>query len=321
MMMLNNIINTIKNARSIAILPHISIDGDALGSSLALGMALKRLNKSVSICLEEEIPYIYNFLPGKELISSYITEQGNAYDVIVALDTGDIGRLGKRAELLQLAGKTINIDHHNTNSEYAFLNFVQTSSSAVGEIIYQVVRMMGLNLDRDISTCLYVAIATDTGGFRFSNTTALTHQITADLINNGVNVSEISDLIFDSTTLPKVKLTGLAIKSLEILENGKVAYITMTNDMFVSTGAKEEDCDGIVNIGRNIRGVEVAVMFRPKENGETRVNFRSKSYLDVAQIANFYKGGGHKKAAGCTTHGNLDDVKKSILNDIKEALY
>lgn len=319
-MILNNIISALKGAGSIAIMPHVSADGDALGSSLALAFALKKLGKDVKVYLEEEIPYIYNFLPGKQFVEVY-KGTFRSFDVAAALDTGDIERLGERADIFKGAKITANIDHHNTNSEFAFYNHVQTTSSAVGEIIYQLIKMLGLSLDPDTATCLYVAITTDTGGFRFSNTTAITHQIAGDLINNGVNVSEISQRVFDSTSLEKVKLMGEAINSLELFEGGRVGFITITEDIMKNTGAKEEDCDGIVNIARNINGVEVAVMIRQRGNGELKINFRSKSHVDVSAIAGMYGGGGHKRAAGCTVQGNLEDIRKKVLDDIIEVLY
>jgi bifunctional oligoribonuclease and PAP phosphatase NrnA len=318
-MVLEKIISVFNTSENIAILPHISADGDAIGSSLALAQALVKLNRKAVVFLEESIPAVYNFLPGCELAKVFTTDN-TRFDAVVALDTGDIGRLGDRKEIFEDGKITINIDHHNTNSEFAFYNYVSTGSSAVGEIIYQLIKMMGLEIDSDMSTCLYVAIATDSGGFRFSNTTKLTHLIISDLISKGISVAEVSQKIFDSTSFEKVKLMGAAADSLELVEKGKIAIITITNDVLKKSGAKEEDCDGIINMGRNIRGVEVAVMLRQWDNGEIKVNLRSNSNLDVSAIASMYNGGGHKKAAGYITKGSLDDVKNKLLKDIKEVL-
>lgn len=318
--MITNKINSIlKDAGSIAILPHVFADGDALGSSIALGLALKKLNKDIVIYLEEDIPYLYNFLPGKSLTEIY-SGKIKKFDVVVALDTGDLDRLGKRLDVFNSIPVTVNIDHHQTNTEFAFYNHVNTGSAAVGEIIYQMIKTLGLDIDTDISTCLYVALTTDTGGFRFSNTTSVTHQIAGDLINNGISVAEISQQVFDSTSVEKVKLMGMAVNTLELFENNKVAIITLSDDIIKASGAKDEDCDGIVNIGRNIRGVEVAAVLRQRSNGEIKVNLRSNRYVDVASIANMYKGGGHKKAAGFTVEGNINDIKQKLLQDIKEVL-
>jgi len=239
---------------------------------------------------------------------------------VLILDTGDLERLGKRVEIFNSIKHTVNIDHHTTNTEFASVNLVNTKAAAVGELIYQLIKSMEISLDQDISTCLYVAVATDTGGFRYSNTTALTHQITADLINNGVDVSKISQIVFETVPYKKVKLMGLAIDTIEISENGKLAFISVTEEMMKKTDASEEDCDGLVNIARNIEGVEVAVLVRQRSKDEFKINFRSQNYVDVSAIARKYSGGGHMKAAGCTLKGNMEEIKQMLKKDIKEVL-
>lgn len=315
----NKIITVISDENRVAILPHVSADGDALGSSMALALALKTLNKEPTIYIEEEIPFSYSFLPGKEFVKVY-SDKPDKYRLVIALDTGDMKRLGQRVSIFNDADTTINLDHHPTNTEFAQMNLVKANSSAVGEMIYQLVRMMGVAIDKDMATCLYVAIATDTGGFRYSNTTPVTHQIAADLINSGVDVANISQLVFETTSLPKVKLMGMAIDKMEILEDGKLAFINVTDDMIKNAGAREEDCDGIVNIGRNIIGVEVSLLIRQRAGEEFKINFRSKNYVDVSAIANRHSGGGHKRAAGCTIKGCMDDIKNMLIKEIREVL-
>ncbi|HOJ11988.1 MAG TPA: bifunctional oligoribonuclease/PAP phosphatase NrnA [Clostridiales bacterium] len=317
-MILDEIIDVISISRSISVLPHISADGDALGSGLALALALSRTNKNVAVYLEENIPRLYSFLPGQEMVEVF-PESVEIPDTAIAIDTGDIERLGKRIELFKKANNRINIDHHYTNTKFADLNYVCVNSSAVGEIIYQIINMMGFSLDKDISTCLYVAITTVTGGFRYENTTYKTHLIASDLLKSGINIQEISSKVFDSISKEKVKLTGAAISSLELLEDERIAFITVTERMMEETGALEEECEGIINLGRNIYGVEIAALFREKQ-GEVKVSFRSNSDVDVSTIANRYSGGGHKKAAGCTIKGTLHEVKKKILNDMSDIL-
>jgi len=322
-MILIDIINILRKSKKVFIMPHISVDGDGLGSSLALGLALEKIGTSVEVWLEEDVPNVYNFLPGSKLVKVYNSESnlpGEGIGTVVALDAGDLSRLGKRVEIFNNAEITINIDHHNTNDQFAQYNFVNVTSSSVGEILYQLIKMMGIEFDTDIATCLYVAISTDTGGFRYSNTTSVTHQIAGDLLNSGVNVAEVSQEIFDTVSYEKVMLMGAAINSLELFENGRIAFITISDDVMKSTGAKEEECDGIVNIGRNIRGVEVAVMVRSRTDGEVKVNLRSNSYVDVSEIAKRYSGGGHKRAAGCTVKGNSEDIKSKLLDDIRKVL-
>ncbi|MGI6778160.1 MAG: DHH family phosphoesterase [Acetivibrionales bacterium] len=320
-MTLKDISNIISRSNSIALLPHISADGDALGSSLALGIALKGLNKKVCIFLEEDIPNTYTFLPCLELVKKYGEEEADGfYDTVIALDTGDLSRLAERKEIFAGGKVTINIDHHSVNSNYAEHNYVRPNHSAVGEIIYELLGLLGINIDYSIALCLYVAIATDTGGFRFSNTTAYTHSIISKLIGKGIDVADVSRKVFEETSIEKVKLTAKAANSLELLEDGKLAVAMITSAMMKDSGAKEEDCDGIVNIGRNIRGVEASVLLREVGQREVRVNLRSNNYVDVAAVARHFSGGGHKNAAGCTIESTLKEAKEKVLEEIRKNL-
>ena len=313
------IIKLISEAGSVAIYPHVSADGDAIGSSLALGMALRNAGKKVSVYIEEDIPTVYRFLPGGELAGFY---DGNdeVADLNIALDTGDVGRLGSRAEAYFMAPCTINIDHHVTNTKYAHLNFVNAVSASTGEITYLLLKKLKMEINADIATCLYTAIATDTGGFQYQNTTAETHKIIAELLSTGINVGEISQRIYDNTTYERLKLNAKSIELLELHENSKLAVVALSLDDILSTGAKEEDCDGIVNIGRSIESVEVSALIKEKGNNEIRVNLRSKNYVDVSEVAAAFDGGGHKRAAGCTIIGTVEEAKRKIIEAIKERL-
>lgn len=315
----DNIIPVIKNARKITILPHISADGDALGACTGLAIALKSLNKDVSVFLEEQLPEIYGFLPGKNLTEVF-TRYNQSPDLCIALDTGDIERLGERVSIFNDSRVTVNIDHHSTNTEFAFYNHVETEAPAVGEIIFRLLKELDVDINTEIALCLYVALITDTGGFRYGNTTPAAHKMAAELVEKGLDVAGISQWIFETVSIGKTMLIGEAINSLELLHCGKTAFITLTDEAMLKTGAKEEDCEGIVNIGRNIKGVEVAAVFRKKINGEIKVNLRSKSYADVSSIASMFGGGGHKRAAGFTAEDSIDNIKQMLLKDIGEVL-
>ncbi|HEY9062387.1 MAG TPA: bifunctional oligoribonuclease/PAP phosphatase NrnA [Pseudobacteroides sp.] len=318
-MTLSDIVAHVKNYDNIAILPHVQADGDAWGSCLALGIALKKLNKRVTVIGEEKIPYIYEFLPQLEMIA-YNGHEDKVFDLVISLDTGDMGRVGNRSNVFETTQNTVNIDHHSTNTGFAKYNYLDVDAAATGEIVYEIINILNVEVDADIATCLYVAIATDTGCFKFSNTTFKTHAIASDLVKRGVNVAAVSQRVFDSTTKEKVRLIGRAINTLELLEDGRLAFISITNDMLIAAGAKEEDCDGIVNIGRNIEGVESSVVIREKSAGEYKVNLRSKSYVDVGRVAFKFGGGGHKMAAGCTIKGDLESVRKSLHDELKRLL-
>jgi len=323
-MVFNSLITELNKSDRIAILPHISADGDSLGSSFALGMALRKMNKQVVVFLEEPIPYIFDFLPGKELSRVYLEERQDkdnvAFDLVVALDTGSLDRLGKRVSVFNNARVTLNIDHHSTNSEFAHINYVRAEVSSVGEIIYRLLNTMNVDIDRDIAACLYVSISTDTGGFRYSNTKPETHRIAAELIEKDINVSEISQRVFETNSLEKVKLMAHTIDSLQLFYGGKVAVIAITDEIIKSVGAKDEDSEGLVNIARSIQGVEVAVMLKENSDHTIKVNLRSNNYIDVAAVANHFSGGGHKRAAGCIIKASLEEAKTMLLDKIKNVL-
>jgi len=314
-----DIISGIKNCNNIAILPHIQADGDAWGSCIALGIALKRLGKDIKIISEETIPKIYGFLPLEDIVI-YQGTNNHSFDMVIALDTGDIGRIGNRIEVFNSTDNTVNIDHHGTNTGFARYNYIDVNAAATGEIIYELINLLNVEIDTDIATCLYVAIATDTGCFKFNNTTSKTHEIVSDMVKNGVKIAEVAQKVFDSTTKERVMLMGYAINTLELFEEGRLAFICITNEMLRAANAGDEDCDGIVNIGRNIEGVESSVVIREKSQGEYKINLRSKSYIDVGQVAFKFGGGGHKMAAGCTIKGDLDSVKKSVYEELKRLL-
>jgi len=317
---LQSIAYQIQSSEDICILPHVYADGDALGASLALALALERLGKKVKVYLEEDIPDVYNFLPQKEKMVVYNGEDINSNCLVIALDTGDTDRLGKRISVFEKAEITVNIDHHGTNTLFAKYNYVDRKASATGEIVYYLVKILNTEIDDYIAICLYVAISTDTGNFRYSNTTSETHTIVADLVKRNIDIAALSRQLFDTVSLEKTRLTGKVINSIELLHAGKTAVMVITNAMLAETGAKEEDCDGMVNIGRNIKGVEVAVLFRENSKGNVKVNLRSNEYVDVSKIAFEFSGGGHPRAAGCTVEGDLQAVKKSVVERISREL-
>lgn len=318
--MLKKIADAVKRAEKIAILPHIAADGDAVGSSLALAIELSSKGKDVSVILEEGIAQIYGFLPGIELACIYPAGKRD-FDLVMALDCGDIERLGGRKEIFENAAVTVNIDHHQTNRGFADYDLVDPSSAATGEIIYRLLEQLGSIAGKDAAICLYTAITTDTGSFRYSSTTSMTHVICAELLKKGIDIADISKRVFDTVSYGKVRLTGEAINSLELFFDGKVAVMALTEEAIKRSGAAEEDSDGIINMARNIRGVEAAAMLRQMSNGDIKVNLRSNYSLDVSLLAAKYSGGGHKRAAGFTINGgDLQSVKKILLEDLEGML-
>lgn len=307
-------IEIVKSSKTIYLCSHVQPDGDNIGSLLALGMAIKKLNKDVNIIKVDEIPKDFLFLPNIDMIKEQNTL--GTIDLFISLDNGDIERLGIGKELALRAKKIINIDHHITNDNFGDINIVVPSAAATGEIIYRFINEMGVEIDKDIATCIYVAISTDTGSFMYDSTTSITHLIAADLINKGIDLNEIIVNIYQSRSLSRTKLHITALNTLELLCEGKVAVVSVSRKMLEECNSNMEDAEGIVSYIRDIEGVEIACILKEVEDEEIKISLRSKSKINVAEICSKYNGGGHKRAAGCTINKNIYDAKETILKEI-----
>jgi phosphoesterase RecJ-like protein len=307
------IVDKIMESNKIAIMSHIMPDGDNVGSSLALYNALKKSGKDVYLILDDEIPKIYKFLKNSDKVER--PGQYESFDAVIALDCGDAGRLGKSRLYLE-NNFVINIDHHISNDEFGDLNLVDSNAAATAEIIYQIIKILGIEMDSEIAECLYTAIVTDTGQFQYSNTTSETHQIIGDLIRSGVNVSLMFERIYQNSSKEKVMLMKTALDTLEFFHDDRISCISLTLEQMRRINAAEEDSDGIINLARDIECVEVAIFLKELEPGRIKVGLRSKKSVDVASVSLQFGGGGHVRAAGCTLNGTIEDVKAKVLDAV-----
>ncbi|MBC7766038.1 MAG: bifunctional oligoribonuclease/PAP phosphatase NrnA [Hyphomonadaceae bacterium] len=298
----------------IALLSHVSPDGDTLGSCFALQLALQALGKEVEVVTGEEIPPIFDFLNGR-----YLIETEKIYDTVVCLDCGDIGRLKDRKALFDRATTTINIDHHMTNSNFAQHNVVEEHAST-SEMVLALIERLGAPLTKEIATWLYVAITTDTGGFKYSNTKAETHVTIAKLMAYDLDIAEINRRIFEMMTLTKLKLTAHTMSNIHFYENGKIAVATLDYETLHQAQAESGDIDGLTRIPISVEGVEVGMLATEVVKGEIKISFRSNRYVNVAEIATKYGGGGHAKAAGCSVNGEMEHILADILLTVTNAL-
>ncbi len=311
---LQKIAELLLDAGDIVILPHINADGDALGASLALGLALKTLNKEVDVLIEEEVPSNLDFLPGQELIKANPQKK---YSAAINIDNGDITRLGQREPYFWNANVKLSIDHHTTNKVEADYSYVNTKSSATGEIMYNfIINYLNVAIDKDMALCLYTAIVTDTGGFRYTNTTSETMRICADLLDFKIDFPYVIKKVFDMVSYAKLSLMKQTMNSLLLYGNRKLAVSYLTYEDIEKLNVKNDDFEGLVNIGRNLEGVEVSLFLREDPEGNFRGNLRSNDYVDVSQIAENFGGGGHKRAAGFNISGDLDDIVDKLVNAI-----
>lgn len=307
----------IEEAKTIHLASHVQPDGDNIGSLLGLGLALEKIGKKVYFLKTDYVPKDFLFLPGSEKIMDY---DGEDIDLFISLDSSDEERLGDNGELLAKAKRTINIDHHVSNTLYSDINIVDSKAAATCEIVFKLIKALDIEFDKSIATCLYTGISTDTGSFMYDNTDEETHLIAAELLRIGIDKEEININIWQNKSLLKTKLFIKTLDTLETYFDDKLAIVAITRDNLRSIGASMEDSEGIVSFVRDIDTVEVAVVLKEFEDDEIKVSMRSKRYVDVAELCAIFGGGGHKKAAGCTIKAGIDEVKADLLEEIEKVI-
>ncbi|MFH0924814.1 MAG: bifunctional oligoribonuclease/PAP phosphatase NrnA [bacterium] len=315
---MNPIIQTLKQYQNFLITSHVNPDGDSLGSEIALAMALKKMNKEVVVLGKEGIPGLYKFLPGVDLIKNqeYISDY-KSY-VAIILDCGDIKRIQADIDKVRDSILIINIDHHFSNNYYGDQNLVCPEASATAEIIYELIEEVNSKLfDKDIATNLYVGIFTDTGSFRYANTTPKSLFITSKLLAYDVKPDIVATQIHETVSYGRLKLLGKALHNLEVSSDGRKAWMVINKKMAQQTNHSLLDTEEFVNYPRSIRGIEVAILFREEVKGY-KVSLRSKGKLNVANVALKFNGGGHNNAAGCTIEADLEKVKTDIFKALDE---
>lgn len=311
-MTLDNILEEIKKANSIVILTHENPDGDAIGSVLALYIALQKMGKKADMVVPE-VPKSYLFLP----YTDQIKKQGEeCYDLAIALDCATIKLLNGFANYFETAKVKVTIDHHSTNTMFGDYNYINPDSPACAQILLTVLDYFGVEIDKEMGSCILTGIITDTGGFQYQNTTPETFEFASDLLKRGVNVSDIYKRVMNTKTRANFELRKRAIDRLEFLEDGKIAYTYITKQDQLEVNAESGDYEGIVEEGRAIEGVEVSVFLRENDKGY-KVSLRSNSYVNVSDVCLMFGGGGHIRAAGCTLTVPLEQAKERIINQVK----
>ncbi len=310
----------IKKTDTVSIISHIRPDGDSIGSTLALGLALKKICDNVHMYFNDQIPKKYCFLPGINEIQTYNMETNQYTDFCFVLDCGDTERLGYSDIILNNTHKIVNIDHHITNTNFGDINIIDFDASSTCEIIFALLNDIGISVDDSIATCLYTGIVTDTGNFIYDNTTPKTHKIVAKLLACGVNINKIAFNLYQNKDPNFIKFLGHVLNKIEISDNGKIAILTILMDDLKKYKLNPSDVDGIINYARDIEGIEVAVLFNEMDENLVKVGFRSKDRVDVSKLAQKFQGGGHKKASGAVVKGNLKEVYSKVIRQVNETL-
>ncbi|MFT8314711.1 MAG: bifunctional oligoribonuclease/PAP phosphatase NrnA [Clostridium sp.] len=319
-MIIDEIINVLMKSNKIFVTFHQSPDGDSLGSSLALLNGLRSINKDISIVSKETIPETFSFLNFSSEIDGSVKNVPSNVDCLVALDCGNVARLNCDIDFNNKKFTVINIDHHLSNEHYGDLNYVDTKAASVGEIIYELLTKMNINIDTKIAECIYTSILTDTGSFRHSNTTYNTHLIAGNLINTGLDFSSVHRKIFDNKKFEIIKLQGMVIDSLYLDNTKSICVMKLTKNMFSKVGIEECDSAEVISIGLRIDSVEAAVLLKETEDG-VKVSLRSKNYIDVRKVAEKFGGGGHIRAAGLKIiDSNIEEVEKVIVKELEKEL-
>ena len=314
---LSDIVTALKKAGTVLISVHKNPDGDALGSQIGLMVALEKLGKKVTAHNLDPVPEIYRFLPQANRVKTGRPVLG-AYDALVVLDS-DPPRTGLFDDGYP-AKTLINVDHHMTNTRIWPLTWLDPGASATGEMIYTMVTRLGVPLDREIALCLYTAIFTDTGSYRYSNTTAKCMRISADLLDAGADPWLVTENVYESFAYKRIKFLGQVLADMARSEDGRIAWVVITDELYRASGTSAEDTENFINFVRSVKGVEVAVLFRQTAPAQYKVSFRSKGRADVAVVATMFGGGGHKNAAGCVVEGIAAEVIGTVIGAVSRSL-
>jgi phosphoesterase RecJ-like protein len=318
-MVANSIVDILKNGERFFLASHKDPDGDAIGSLLALGETLILSGKDVALFNEGPIPDSFAFLKGIErIVNNFSPETG--LDALLVLDCANLERVGNDSHPLSRIRPLINIDHHVNNSQFGDLNLVDPDSSSVGEMVYRLIELADLPMSSTIAENIFVAIQTDTGSFRYENTTREAFRIAGEMLGWGVSAWKISRKIMDGYSLKKLRLLELTLKTVELHHAGKVALITITKQMLSKAGADDFDSERFVDYPRFLSGVEIAVLIREIGRDYYKFSLRSNDWVNVADLAKHFGGGGHPCAAAFTREGGLEGLKQDFLSKARSSL-
>jgi len=315
---LARIAGVLKGGARFLLMTHEDPDVDGLGSMLALGKSLRTMGKEAVLLIQKPLDPPLALLTGADKMHNVLklgrlSESDRGFDAVLALDCAERGRLGACENFWVGRGLAINIDHHETNTLFGEYNLVDANSSSTGELVYRLIKTGDFPLDFEVAENLFAAIQSDTGSFRFSNTTSNAMRISADLMGYGVKPWKISQRIMHGYGPVRLKLLAMALSEVEFHNKGRIGMMVLSSEMFKKTGARSSDSEGFVDYPRYVNGVELAVMIREKDGNTYKFSLRSNRWMDVAKLASQFGGGGHVRAAGFTCNGPLTAIKHDFL--------
>lgn len=303
------------------VLSHVNPDGDATGSALGVVLMLEQLGKEYVVVNEGETPVKFNFLPRFDRLHNLSKQPLNeTFEAVIAVDCADESRMGDVQSLFASGVALLNIDHHPTNDAFGTVNLIHANAAATAEILFDVAEAAGIEFNEELALCIYTGLLTDTGGFRYSNTSPRVMEIAARLLGYGVKPGEVAERCLEEITYSHVKILRRALQTLQMSHQNLVASLTVSTADFTEEGAQREDAGGLVNYCRNIEGVEVGVSFVEAEPGVVKVSMRARDRVDVAKIAKQLGGGGHAKAASCTVKGTISEAQEKVWALLDDAV-
>ena len=296
---------------------HARPDGDSIGSQLAMAFALDALGKEVRIVNADPAPEHYQDFPGMERIEIAARVEHLATDAVIVMECSDLSRTGVSGLESQFI---LNIDHHAGNHMYGAVNWHDETAAACGEMVFELIEALGVELTPEIATHIYLAILTDTGSFHHSNITPRTFEICRRCVEAGVSPAVMARRVFDSNSFGKLKLIGALLDDMELADGGRLAVLRMDDQMLAATGSTHNDTEGLINLPLTAREIQAVVFFKVTDTGDVRVSMRSKYDVDVRRVASEFGGGGHKNAAGFTVSGPLSAVRDRVVTHIVSAI-
>ncbi len=311
------ILTAIRPLTRFLVTSHVRPEGDSVGSALAMRSLLEALGKDVQVLCQDPMPDRYAFL--EDAASWKCMDAGDARpcDALVVLDSPSLARVGSVQQVVGPKTVVFNIDHHISNTSFGTHNLVRPAAAAAGEIVYTLFKTAGVAVDRRAAAAIYISLATDTGSFRYSNTTAASHRLASELIDAGLELGKLNERMLESYGLGRLKLYARLLERVSTTPDGTTAWVWVRQQDFSETGTGPEDVEGFIDFPRYLRGVRVCFLMTEAE-GEVQVSFRAKGAWDVNRVAQRFGGGGHAKAAGCTILGTLDQARERILKVIEE---
>ena len=309
---MEKVLEAIRSGESFLIIGHVSPDGDTVGSAIALKRALIALGKQADIAIDGAIPEKLGIIAGGAGILTMDTLPPQKYSCAVAVDCGDLTRLGRLRGVFECYENTVSIDHHGTNTHFAAVNFVR-SCAATGIIICELIEALGVEIDVPMANALYTAISTDTGNFSYTNVDEYTLRWAAQLRGCGADVAAICEAVYRSRSFGATKLIGRAIDRIALYAQGRIAVTYVLLEDYARTGAVKEDCDELINYAREIQGVEIAAFLREIGENRFKLSLRSCAFADVSRIAVGFHGGGHRMAAGGSVDAALPDAVQRVV--------